>query len=52
MNAALGVNLGFINPALYALAGAGFHDIGPGAGPGAETTAMVARQSAGDTVIR
>jgi hypothetical protein len=33
MNAALGVNLGFVNPALYALAGAGFRDIIPGAGP-------------------
>jgi hypothetical protein len=34
MNAALGVNLGFINPALYALAGAGFRDIVKGSGPG------------------
>lgn len=33
MNAALGFNLGFINPALYALAGAGFRDIVPGSGP-------------------
>ena len=34
MNAALGVNLGFVNPAIYALQGAGFRDIVPGAGPG------------------
>jgi kumamolisin len=33
MNAALGFNLGYINPALYALAGAGFRDIVPGSGP-------------------
>ena len=33
MNAALGVNLGFVNPALYKLAGAGFRDIVPGVGP-------------------
>jgi hypothetical protein len=34
LNAALGTNLGFINPALYALRGAGLRDIVPGAGPG------------------
>ena len=33
MNAALGVNLGFANPAIYALAGAGFRDIDPPPGP-------------------
>jgi hypothetical protein len=33
LNAALGVNLGFVNPALYALRGAGLRDIVPGAGP-------------------
>jgi hypothetical protein len=33
INAALGVNVGFVNPAIYALGGAGFRDIVPGAGP-------------------
>jgi hypothetical protein len=33
MNAALGVNVGFVNPAIYALGGAGFRDIVPGSGP-------------------
>jgi|FEC22Drversion2_1045045.scaffolds.fasta_scaffold00388_33 Pro-kumamolisin, activation domain len=33
INAALGVNVGFVNPAIYALAGAGFRDIVPGPGP-------------------
>jgi hypothetical protein len=33
MNAALGVNLGFVNPAFYALGSAYFRDIVPGSGP-------------------
>ena len=33
LNAALGVNLGFVNPAFYALGSSYFRDIVPGAGP-------------------
>lgn len=33
INAALCVNVGFVNPAIYALRGKGFRDIVPGAGP-------------------
>ena len=33
LNAALGVNLGFVNPAFYALSSSYFRDIVPGAGP-------------------
>ena len=33
LNAALGVNLGFVNPALYAIGSRGFNDITPGSGP-------------------
>jgi Pro-kumamolisin, activation domain len=33
MNAALGINLGFVNPALYALGSGYFRDIVPGGGP-------------------
>jgi kumamolisin len=34
INAALCINVGFVNPAIYALGGKGFRDIVPGAGPG------------------
>jgi hypothetical protein len=47
LNAALGVNLGFINPALYALGSAYFRDIVPGAGPADNSNSGVTGYQAG-----
>lgn len=47
LNAALGVNVGFVNPALYALGGVGFRDIVPGSGPGDNANAGVGGYPAG-----
>ena len=47
INGALGVNVGFVNPAIYALGSSVFHDIVPGAGPANNNNAGVAGYPAG-----
>lgn len=47
INAALGVSVGFVNPAIYALNGSGFRDIAPGAGPANNSNAGVTGYPAG-----
>jgi hypothetical protein len=47
INAALGVNLGFVNPAIYALGSSVFRDIVPGAGPADNGNSGVAGYPAG-----
>lgn len=47
LNAALGVNVGFVNPVLYALGSPFFHDIVPGAGPANNDNAGVTGYPAG-----
>ncbi len=47
INAALGVNVGFVNPAIYALNGSGFRAILPGAGPANNSNAGVTGYPAG-----
>ena len=47
INAALGVNVGFVNPAIYALGSSVFRDIVPGAGPGDNSNSGVPGYPAG-----
>jgi len=47
LNAALGVNVGFVNPVLYALGSSFFRDIVPGAGPANNNNAGVTGYPAG-----
>jgi hypothetical protein len=47
INAALGVNIGFVNPALYAIGSAGFKDITGAAGPADNANGGVAGYPAG-----
>ena len=47
INAALGVNVGFVNPAIYALGSSVFRSILPGAGPANNSNAGVAGYPAG-----
>jgi kumamolisin len=47
INAALGVNVGFVNPAIYALGSIVFRDIVPGAGPADNSNSGVAGYPAG-----
>jgi kumamolisin len=47
LNAALGVNVGFVNPVIYALGSSVFRDIVPGAGPADNSNAGIAGYPAG-----
>lgn len=47
INGALGVNVGFVNPAIYALGSSVFHDIVPGGGPANNSNAGVVGYPAG-----
>jgi kumamolisin len=47
INAALGENVGFVNPAIYAIGSSGFRDIVPGAGPVDNSNSGVAGYPAG-----
>jgi len=47
INAALGENVGFVNPAIYAIGSRGFRDIVPGAGPVDNSNSGVAGYPAG-----